>query len=254
MERIILFASLMLTFTACSDDSSSLGGITDPSGLSQVQTFARATPYSKLVIELDSIEGFEPSNIDAKMVEHLTPLVDKPGGIQIVRDQTIAARGEDHLWSFDEVKTLFAEHKTLELAGDQTRIHVIFVDGGYEDDTASGKTLGLAWSTNVVMFQQSILNACSKPLLSTQLCPLAEQAILLHEFGHVLGLVNNGAPLTAGHQDTEHGRHCSNPDCIMYWEYEGAKVFEILQEKLLANDDKFLTLDADCKADLAAIE
>jgi hypothetical protein len=48
-----------------------------------------------------------------------------------------------------------------------------------------------------------------------------EQATLVHEFGHAMGLVNNGVPLTSSHQDTQKGHHCINTNCVMYWQNEG---------------------------------
>ena len=49
-----------------------------------------------------------------------------------------------------------------------------------------------------------------------------EQSTLVHEMGHALGLVNTGLPMDVAHQDTAHGPHCNNPDCVMYWLNEGA--------------------------------
>jgi hypothetical protein len=39
-----------------------------------------------------------------------------------------------------------------------------------------------------------------------------QDEILLHEFGHIMGLTGPGS-----HQDSEHGSHCSNRECLMYW-------------------------------------
>ena len=46
---------------------------------------------------------------------------------------------------------------------------------------------------------------------------LIEQMVMLHELGHAVGLVNDGLPMSAKHQDDGHGHHCSNPNCLMYW-------------------------------------
>jgi hypothetical protein len=48
-----------------------------------------------------------------------------------------------------------------------------------------------------------------------------EQVTLIHEIGHAIGLVNNGLPMVEAHQDADHGAHCNNPDCVMYWANEG---------------------------------
>lgn len=285
-KTTLVVALTTLSLTSCSDDASSANNVSanntvnnptnntsnnssnnssnnatnntpinNTPALTNAQIFALADPYSKLILEVDFVDGFAPSDIDADMVGHLSGLVDKPDGIQIVRDQAIASLGQDHVWTFDEIKTLFASHLSLELAANETRIHVIFVDGGYTGDTAESTILGLAWGTNVVMFEQNILNSCAKPILNGKLCGYTEQAIWLHEIGHVIGLVNNGAPLTAEHQDPDHGHHCSNPDCIMYWAYEGTALVEALRGKLDANEEATIfEFDSDCMADLAAIE
>ena len=49
-----------------------------------------------------------------------------------------------------------------------------------------------------------------------------EQSTLVHEMGHALGFVNNGIPMASPHQDTEHGAHTTNSNCVMYYLNEGA--------------------------------
>ena len=47
-----------------------------------------------------------------------------------------------------------------------------------------------------------------------------ESTVLEHEFGHLMGLVNLGTPEKITHQDVAHGNHCTDPNCLMYWEKE----------------------------------
>lgn len=253
MQKIIqsaVFAVSLLAFVSCSDDVSE-----EVVAASRAQLFARAEPYSRLILEVDAVEGYEPSDIDAELVKHLSELVDKPDGIQVVRDQTIPSRGADHIWTFDEMNTLFGEKTSVILQPNEIRIHVVFLDGTYEGDAEGRMTLGLSWMTNVAMFEANILTSCERPVLQGRLCGFTETAILLHEIGHVLGLVENGAPLTSDHLDAEHSHHCSNPDCLMYWEYEGTKLVDALRSRLDASDDATIfEFDDACKADLAAIE
>ena len=44
-----------------------------------------------------------------------------------------------------------------------------------------------------------------------------ESTVLMHEFGHLLGLVDNGSPALQDHVDEEHGAHCTNENCLMYY-------------------------------------
>jgi hypothetical protein len=45
---------------------------------------------------------------------------------------------------------------------------------------------------------------------------------LVHELAHSVGFVNNGVTLRSAHHDTNHGAHCSNPNCVMYYLNEGS--------------------------------
>ena len=49
-----------------------------------------------------------------------------------------------------------------------------------------------------------------------------EQTTLIHEFGHAAGLVNNGVDIVIDHHDEDHGAHCNNDDCVMYYLNEGS--------------------------------
>jgi hypothetical protein len=47
-----------------------------------------------------------------------------------------------------------------------------------------------------------------------------EQSIVVHELGHVSGLVNNGVPLATPHEDPAHPKHSTNAECAMHWKIE----------------------------------
>lgn len=49
---------------------------------------------------------------------------------------------------------------------------------------------------------------------------LEERATLMHEFGHILGLVNVGTPMGFKHDDKEHPPHCTG-HCAMWWQTDG---------------------------------
>lgn len=221
---------------------------------SRVAALAKGEPYSRLIIEVDAVAGLEPEAIEDHVESFLAGVVDKPDGIAFVRDQTIEGKGSEHLWTAEELEALMVETNTLELAPGEVKVHVVFIDGGYEKDTAELVTLGLSWGSKIAMFGDTLEGSCARPVLQGRLCEFTEAAILLHEFGHVLGLVDNGAPLTSDHRDEEHGKHCTNPDCLMYWEYEGTKIVDALRGRLSDGEESVFELDEACMQDLAAIE
>ncbi|HEY1079471.1 MAG TPA: hypothetical protein VGE46_05215, partial [Bdellovibrio sp.] len=63
-----------------------------------------------------------------------------------------------------------------------------------------------------------------------------EQSTLVHEMGHALGFVNNGVTLASAHQDTAHGAHTTNPNCVMYWQNEGASDLASFVQNFITNN------------------
>lgn len=70
--------------------------------------------------------------------------------------------------------------------------------------------------------------------------------MLKHELGHLLGLVNVGTPLQSGHKDDQHGKHCSNRKCLMYYVVDSKNPFRLLLKRQLPE------LDQECLDDLRA--
>ncbi len=70
----------------------------------------------------------------------------------------------------------------------------------------------------MVMFKEVVAGSSAAALVRK----FVEQSTIVHEMGHAFGLVNNGVPMTTSHQDSAHGAHCTNQDCVMYYLNEGA--------------------------------
>lgn len=214
----------------------------------------RGDRFPKLVLEIDHTEGLAfRSSVESSLVTALGGLLDKPGGITLTEDDTLAPRGSDYAWSFAELDSLARERFDLEVPSDTIRIHVLLLDGHYDKDTAQGKTLGLAWShTYLVLFKDSLESACSQALLNTeQVCTEVELGVTLHEVGHLIGLVNNGLAMTADHEDPEHEGHDVNDTCLMYWAFESSIGVDRVVSQLTGGGS--LDFDDACRNDIAAI-
>jgi hypothetical protein len=70
-----------------------------------------------------------------------------------------------------------------------------------------------------------------------------ESAVSMHEIGHILGLVNNGSDMVTDHEDKTNVRHCSNKDCLMYYQAETSDMLS----NFLGN---IPSLDSNCIKDL----
>lgn len=225
------------------------------------EDYIRGDRYPRLIIEVDRVEGSTPRQAALRQVTTgLAGILDKPSGIEATLDGTLAPAGADHAWTIDELRALADESFDLEVPDDTIKMHVMYVDGHSDRDTADGQVLGLAWDhTHVALFQQTIESTCARlggplaPLVRDRLCEEAELAILTHEVGHLLGLVDAGLPMVEDHVDPDHAGHDRNERCVMYWAYEGSPLVERIRDRLLAGRDERMGFDAACLADIAAV-
>lgn len=220
----------------------------------RVERYLRGDPDPRLVIELDYVAGAEPrAGAEADLVARLSTLLDKPGGVEIVRDDVLTSRGADHAWTFDELRALAAERFDDDQPPGTVSMHVMWLDGHDAGDSADGATLGLAWAnTHVAMFHDTIEGSCrGGPLIGEEVCAEAQYLVWLHEVGHTIGLVDNGLPMVTDHRDPDHGAHDVNDECVMYWAFEGRAGIDLLRERLLGGG--MVDFDAACLADVAAV-
>lgn len=201
-----------------------LGGCLDPfSGPSGpgdwAREFLQADPYSRMTFEVDWIEGQRPNDqamdlLEQRADQHLR----KPGGIRIVLDDAIPG-GEDR-WTTDELRDVAGQHRDRHKEGSEAVMYVLYVDGRY----AGGEgAVGLAYdASEFAIFKDKIRDSTSGLLSASQAD--VERAVVVHEMGHLLGLVNNGIPMVEPHEDPDHPRHSDNEDSVMFWAVENNPV------------------------------
>jgi hypothetical protein len=206
--------------------------------------FLAAAPYDSLVVEIDWVAGHEPpsESLDA-LGSALAELVNKPGGVDIVLDDELPPQGSPS-WTVAETESLEVawRDRYRDLDAGVAVLYYLYVDGNSSADTDSGRVLGYAYhGSSLIMFAETIADTESGlPLQST-----VGEAVVVHELGHVLGLVNNGVPMVEPHQDTAHGHHDDDDGCIMYWAVETDAIVDLLLSGAPELDDA-------CRADLAA--
>ena len=219
--------------------------------------------YPVLRVEIDVVGGADPVSASlARVEEEVAALIasghlGKPGGFELVIDQTLADPEVD-TWTFEALRDLLRSEAGPDTDGDAVVIHGLYVPGGFQADSSSSRVLGFAYGDNeMVMFRDNIDHACASsglPLvgLRSEACQITEAGVLLHELGHLFGLVNNGTPMASDHQDPDHGAHDIDPDCLMYWAAERTEAMDIVAARLLGGDDPLPGFDAACLEDLAA--
>jgi hypothetical protein len=157
-------------------------------------------------------------------------------------------------YDYDEIVAIADAHRDRKSSGSVVTYYVVWLDGLYEKDgSEQAGVLGVSLTGTgiIAMFKPVIESTSVGPLGAVE--RYVEQATLVHEFGHAVGLVNNGLPLTSEHHDAEHGAHCNNEDCVMYYQVEGASAMVDFVVARVTSGDVVLFAD-DCLADAAAVE
>lgn len=174
-----------------------------------------------LVIEIASAPGREPA---AGAVGHLRSVaareLDKPGGIE-VRSHTIdTERGS---YSRGDLEALESEHRQSRSGPETASIFVLSLDGEFAGGSGS---LGVAWKASAFAVFGDQIETASGPLVSPS---RIESAVLVHELGHLLGLVNIGFTSPREREDPENPSHSESRDSVMYWAVESDVVTTVLE-------------------------
>ena len=108
--------------------------------------------------------------------------------------------------------------RTQSKSGNKFVIHILYLNGEYEDND---QTLGLAYSgSSFALFKEKIEDSAFLLISSTDI----EKSVIVHEFGHLLGLVNNGYQSPHNHEDSQHPHHSDNDESVMYWAIESQDI------------------------------
>lgn len=198
--------------------------------------------YEKLTIEFVYVEGHEPT---AEAIAHLTNALserlNKPQGITITKTK-IESPGLSS-YSAEDVREIEEKHRELFPKKEILSAFVFIADAGYSGDSGNSKSLGIAYDpTSIVIFEKTLRDysgGIGQPTLVT-----LESIALKHEFGHLLGLVNNGTAMHEHHQDVSNGHHCNDQSCIMYYAAETTDVIGFLTGGNIPG------FDAKCIADM----
>lgn len=213
----VLLSCLMLSIpmAGCTSDIETILGESwgVPGGLALA--CLRDDAYRELVIEIDHAPGYNPESSTVSLLkERIGQVCDKPDGIRIELNEVTFA--ETSTWTADKVRQI--GHDTMD-APPQTSVlrwHVIMPEGKYSDDSVLGVAVD---ASTIALFSDSIDDATSifNPRISAE---DIENSVMVHEFGHLLGLVNLVYTSPTDHEDSEHPGHSNNEDSVMYWAVE----------------------------------
>lgn len=123
------------------------------------------------------------------------------------------------VWTVEDIIDLAIEKGVVSVKENESILTVFFVKGFFQDSgQVKNNVVGvnLSGTSITLIFKDVILN------MPPNLRVFSEQATVVHEVGHALGLVDNGVPATGSHFDGLNGAHSNEDECIMFHLNEGA--------------------------------
>jgi hypothetical protein len=154
----------------------------------------------------------------------------------------------------DQILDIASKHRDHKSTASNATFYLLWLPGYYADKSMVRKdVLGVSLgSTGVIaMFKPVIESSTRATGLLGAGGAYVEQSTLTHEFGHAIGLVNRGIALKSAHHDAEHGAHCTDPNCVMYYAIESPTAIIDIVKKLVAARSVVLFAN-DCLADVDA--
>lgn len=248
--------ALALVAAACTAGAPSTDGgdaATGLQGVDRIAAYLRSDPAPGVVIEVDDATGGTLSEeVWNTFLADVQALVDAPDGVAIT---TTPLDEAGRAWSRTALRDLADATADAEPTG-RIHLHVMVLPGAHEEGAA---VLGAAWDHHhIAVFADAVDEACRddapttwSPTRLQRVCDVTATGLLLHELGHILGLVDDGTPMVVDHEDPEHPHHDLRPGCAMYWAYDGVGLAEELHGREDPTDRPGLCDES--LADLAAV-
>jgi len=213
-KKIILFSVLLsLFFSACQKENVNSGNDYKTLGTAAHDLLA-AAPYSLLQIEIEYMPGYAPDTTSVNgLVNFLQQHIYKPTGIQFFL-KPIASAGKPVL-ALTDIAGIEKAHRTVFTSGSMIGVHILITDGHYTNPDIYASSY---WNTSFCVFGETVKNNSDGPGEVSRLN--LTTTVFEHEFGHLLGLVNQGSSMQLNHLDAANGAHCINRDCLMNYGIE----------------------------------
>ncbi|WP_318311851.1 hypothetical protein [Flagellimonas crocea] len=206
--------------------------------------------FDKLLIEIDYVTGFAPTAEAITNFEEFLRARTFKENIEF-KYTALSSPNEESL-TLDEVVELEKENRDEFNSGSTLAIHIYFADAPSEGDEQSEGlvTLGAVYrNTSMVIYESTVKQMGNNSTAVT--VAEVETATLLHEFGHLFGLVNLATESVNDHEDAEADNHCNVEGCLMRAELQfGASLLKQMQKNAAKGLASIPDFDAECILDL----
>ncbi len=251
LRNLLSLLVLFILLSGCSkDDPTSDNGIDKSANLKSLGTSGKELldddKFTSIRVEVTYVTGYEPSPTTlSNLKSFLQQRTHKPEGITIL---TRAVPSSDKApFSINEIAEIEKEVRTTYNVGNEISVFIYFADGSNENDTSSKKVVGSAYRNTSMVIYAATVNSISGRVNGPDKVTV-ESTVIHHEFGHLFGLVNLGAPLQTAHEDDTSKGHCDVDGCLMNANVQfGVDLIDMVDDNNIPHfDDK-------CLRDLQAI-
>ena len=153
-------------------------------------------------------------------------------------------------WSIAGLESTSRTYLPRENTSEVAYFKILFVNGLMKAPLSNSEGIlgvNLTGTNIIVIFKDVVENRIRSQGTNAK---FVEQFTLVHEFGHAIGLVNNGIPANDTHYDGKDGAHCTRNDCVMYWANEGFTELYGFMKNYLENESLIMFGDS-CLDDIA---
>jgi hypothetical protein len=206
------------------------------------EAFITDNEFDQLIVEIQYMPGAEPRSASIENLRDFLELHLDKSSVTILDPREIPSGGQES-YSASDVRALEDEHRENFTDGTTLASYAIFLDGEFE----VRNVLGIAYyNTSTAYFGETIARISGGVTQPSR--TEIESTVFNHEYGHLMGLVNNGTEMQEDHHDSENGAHCTEQECLMYFSVNTTDFFANLF------DDSIPQLDDFCVADIEALK
>lgn len=167
--------------------------------------------FDHLTVEIQYMSGYRPTDVALDNLQTFLEQRLNKSSVTIAEPKVIPALGQNS-YSASQIRELEHEYRQVYPEENHLAAYFIVLDGEWD----VSNVLGIAYyNTSMALFGKTIEDT-SDGLFQYRRSDI-ETTVMNHEVGHIIGLVNNGVEMQTDHQDPDHGAHCDEQSCLMYY-------------------------------------
>jgi hypothetical protein len=181
--------------------------------------YLRAAESERIVVQVIVQSGAEPQR---STVDHVVSVLERASGKPVSTTGGSVDSDRDH-WSSADIRAA-AVDADVDTPSDVAVLRLLFLRGEFDEGRdMDGEIIGLSVASDVAaVFSDQVDGAATALVRPSHI----EDAVTMHELGHLLGLVD--LFLHTGRQDPDHPGHSRNRSSVMYWAVESSLVTDLL--------------------------